>query len=72
MVSIRIIDGGTWYDLNCENVDGSSFSLRISKQGSLLVKPQKFGMEESMAYFHVKNMIEDGETIPDQTVAAWG
>lgn len=72
MIKIKIIDKGFCYRLECKTVDGKEFSIEISKKGELLKKPKEYGLDESTAYFHIKHMIENKETMPSETTAAWG
>lgn len=72
MTNIKVTNIDNGYMLDCLSDDGVIFNMKINNQGELIEKPKHFGLEESMAYFHIKHKIENHEPILEREVSAWG
>ena len=75
MVYINISQNNDSIILDCHknSKNGDFFQLIIDKKTKELIqKPSEPDIDASTAYSHVYFMLKNGETLPQETVAAWG
>ena len=75
MVYIEVIQNKDKIILNCNkgSKDGEFFRLIIDPVSKRVIeRPEHPDIDASVAYSRIYKMMESGEKLPSETVAAWG
>lgn len=75
MVYINIIEKDSLIILNCHKgkKDGEFFRLVINPQTKEVIeRPDMPDIDASTAYSHIYGLLQSGQPLPKETVAAWG